>query len=106
MIRIVHKTGVLSFINQMLSREHGTAPVHLCLSFMWCGFTDSLLERNQPTVVVLHRFGALGCGSLETHKGKYKYCGLNKGFSKLKIFDCCMQVLYLAPPALVVKVIH
>lgn len=81
--------------------------MHLHLSFMWCGFTDSLLERNQPTAVVLRVSGALGCGSLGTHKGKYKFCGLNKGFSKLMIFDCGVQVLYLAPPApLVVKVIH
>lgn len=81
--------------------------LHLCLSFMWCGFTDSLLERNQPTVVVFRCFGALSCGNLETHKGRYKFCSLNKEFSKLKIFDCRMQALYLAPPApLVVKVIH
>lgn len=74
---------------------------------MRCGFTDSLHERNQPTVVVLRCFGALGCGILETHRVKYKFCGLNRGFSKLKIFDCHVQVSYLAPPApLVVKVIH
>lgn len=92
----------------ILDAQQAARPlVHLCLSFMWCGFTDSLLERNQPTVVVLRFFGALGCGSLETHKGKWKLCGLNKGFSKSKIFDCHEQVSYLAPPApLVVKVIH
>lgn len=47
------------------TRQHAVPLLYLCLSYRWCGFTDSLLEGNQPTVGVFRCVEALGRGSLK-----------------------------------------